>query len=75
MKKNRRGPLPAWAWAGFAVLLALTVPWYFPAGGAVEPRVWAFPLWGAIVAGFALLLSIYTAVVYLFVWDDLEKRR
>lgn len=64
--------IPAWVWIGFAVLMALCVPWYVPAGGMIEPRIWAFPLWGWVVVGGCVLLAAYTAFVYLKVWKSTD---
>ncbi len=66
--------MPGWIWIGFAILLAMCVPWYFPREAAPGPGVWAFPGWGAVVVGFSILLAIYTAFIYMYVWDDGEGR-
>ena len=57
------------------VLLILCVPWYFPAHGAATPHLWAFPLWGAVIVGFAFLLAVFTALVYVYVWPSAHKKR
>lgn len=72
--KIPRGSLPAKVWIGFAILLTMCVPWYFPRGAAPGPGVWAFPFWGAVVVGFSILLAIYTAFIYLYVWDERAGR-
>ncbi len=68
VEKKRRPDLPWWSWAGFAIILVFCMPWYFSFTGVDGIRVWAFPLWGAIIVGFSFLLAVYTAFVYLRVW-------
>ncbi len=66
--------LPGWVWIGFALILLFCVPWYFPAGGAARPYVWAFPFWGFIITGFCVSLAVYTAWVCLVVWKTGRKK-
>lgn len=61
--------LPYWVWIVYAAILAGCVPWYVK---AVDPAFGGFPLWGAVVMGFAVLLAVFTAYVYLKVWPDEE---
>ena len=68
--------LSYWVWIAFAAILAGCVPWCVK---DVEPAFGGFPLWGAVVMGFAALLAVFTAYFYLKVWpsdgDDGEGRR
>jgi len=48
-------------WWAYTLLLVLSVPWYFPAGGA-EPIIFGFPLWCLVSLG------AYVAVALLTVW-------
>ena len=66
--------LPGWIWIGFGILLALCVPWYVSSGESSTSSFWAFPVWGAVVVGFAFLLAVFTAFVYLRVWRDAPKK-
>lgn len=61
--------LPSWVWIVFAAILAGCVPWYVK---DVQPALGGFPLWGAVVMGFAVLLALFTAFVYLKVWPSDE---
>lgn len=68
--------LPFWVWIVFVAILSGCVPWYLQ---AVDPAFGGFPLWGAVVMGFAVLLAVFTAYVYLKVWpsdeDESEGQR
>lgn len=48
-------------WIAYLLLLALSIPWYFPEGSA-EPIVFGMPLWCVIS------LSCYIAAAALTIW-------
>lgn len=47
-------------WTAYVVLLALSIPWYFPQGTG-EPLVFGFPIWCLVS------LACYTAAALLTV--------
>lgn len=60
-------------WVIYALLIALSIPWYFPAGSG-EPLVFGFPLWCFVS------LCCYVGVALLTIrrldrlWDDQVER-
>jgi hypothetical protein len=48
-------------WVLYALLLVLSVPWYFPVGNG-EPLVFGFPLWCFVS------LCCYVGVALLTIW-------
>jgi len=52
----------------YLVLLALAIPWYWPAGDTRQ--AFGFPLWALASLGVVLVTSIFTAWVYLSQSDD-----
>ena len=57
-----------WILGVYVVLLALVIPWYWPAGDAT--LVLGFPLWALVTLGAVLVTSAFTAWVYLSHSDD-----
>jgi hypothetical protein len=49
--------------AVYLVLLALVVPWYWPAGDV--RHLWGIPLWALATLLALLLTAIFTAWIYL----------
>ena len=56
----------AWIWAGYAVLLALVVPWYIPS--SVDRLILGVPLWAAVCLGVIVLIALYTIWVIQKFW-------
>ena len=56
------------AWA-ILFLLALSIPWYHPAGSGA-PFVWGIPLWGVVsFACYAAIAAIVAAAIPRL-WDE-----
>ena len=55
-------------WLTYAVLLAIAIPWYWPAD---EPRLLlGVPLWAVVSFGSSALVSIFTAWLLLRHWPE-----
>jgi hypothetical protein len=64
----RRKP---WVWLVYALLLALAIPWYWPAGYR-GPLLLGFPLWAAATVLCVVLLAGWTCWVIAACWRDGE---
>jgi polyferredoxin len=58
----------AWVLIVYLILLALTIPWYWPAGDA--RHLAGLPLWVLATLAAVLATSIFTAWVFLRLSDD-----
>lgn len=56
-------------WLVYALLLALAIPWYWPAGYR-GPLLLGFPLWVAATVLCVLLLAGWTCWVIAACWRD-----
>jgi hypothetical protein len=57
-----------WVGLAYLVLLALVIPWYWPAGDT--RHAFGFPLWALASLAAVLATSIFTAYIYLSSIDD-----
>jgi len=55
-------------WVAYAVLLVLSIPWYFPEGSG-EPLVLGFPLWCFVSLACYVLAALLTAWRLDTVWE------
>ena len=67
----RRGPdaglARGWIWAVYALLFALSVPWYLPAGRPL--RLWfGLPHWVVLSLGACLAIAVFTVYVVARHW-------
>jgi hypothetical protein len=60
--------LRAWILPVYGVLLAFSIPWYWPAGDV--RHVFGVPLWALAVLVAVFAISVFTAWVYLANQDD-----
>ena len=69
VKREDGGVGKAWIWAGYAVLLALVVPWYLSAFTDNPDRLFlGVPLWAAVSLGVCVLIAVYTIWVIHRFW-------
>lgn len=61
-------PPRRWVALVYLVLLALIIPWYWPAGDT--RHAFGFPLWALTSLAAVLVTSIFTAYVYLSRAED-----
>jgi len=59
--------IPRWAWAVFAVLYLVIVPWYAPSDW-IDPTCWAFPAWAVVTIVAAAALAAFNAYAFLRLW-------
>jgi hypothetical protein len=64
--------LHGWIWLAYAALLAVAIPWYFPASDAPEPIWLGFPRWVTVSFGATVAMAIFTAWVIGRYWEDDE---
>ena len=57
-----------WVALAYLILLALVIPWYWPAGDTRQ--AFGFPLWALASLLAVLATSVFTAWVYLSNADD-----
>lgn len=55
-------------WLAYAALLAIAIPWYWPADN--ERLFLGVPLWAAVSIGASVLMSVFTAWLLLRYWPD-----
>jgi hypothetical protein len=66
--------LHPWVWLVYAVLLAIAIPWYFPAGNGVPEPIWlGFPRWVTVSFGATVAIALFTAFVIGRYWDEDEN--
>ncbi len=60
---------PRWIWAVYAVLFALSIPWYLP---GIEPvPVWfGVPYWVVICLGVCLAIACFSAFAIHRYWRE-----
>ena len=58
-----------WVWLVYAVLFALAIPWYWPAGYR-GPLLLGIPLWAATTIVCVVLLAMWTTWVIVRYWQD-----
>ena len=69
---TRKRGLPAWVWAVYLLLFALSVPWYLP--DSDSPALWlGLPYWVVLSLLACLGLSGFTAFVILRYWPEHEE--
>lgn len=66
-----RHRFPRWIWAVYAVLFALSIPWYIP---KLDPMpVWfGVPYWVVLCLGVCLAIACFTAFVIHRYWREDE---
>lgn len=73
---NDGAHIPRAAWAVFAIIYLVTVPWYAPSDW-IDPTVWAFPAWSLWMILGGVVLAAFNAFVFLRLWprndDDDEN--
>ncbi|MBV6499040.1 MAG: hypothetical protein CJBNEKGG_01489 [Prosthecobacter sp.] len=68
---NRKFSFLSWrVWAVYAVLFAVSIPWYWPQ--EVGPLLLGMPLWAAVSVLGSALISAYTAWLLVKHWPDEE---
>jgi hypothetical protein len=68
---NRKSVFLSWrVWAVYAVLFAVSIPWYWPQ--EVGPLLLGMPLWAAVSVLGSALISAYTAWLLVKRWPDEE---
>ncbi len=68
--KPTRSYLSPWIWVVYAVLLAISIPWYWPQ--EVGTIVLGMPLWAAVSVLGSAAMSLFTAWLFLKRWPDEE---
>lgn len=68
--KKQASLLRPWIWITFLVLFLVAVPWYWDRES--EAVFLGFPVWVVISVFVSLLISIFTACVFLTRWPDDE---
>ena len=58
-------------WIVYALLYAVAIPWYWPAGFR-GPLVLGLPAWVAVSLGSVVLLTVWTGFVIHRWWPDAE---
>ena len=62
--------LRPWIWAVYAMLAAIAVPWYWPAG---DPTlILGVPAWVAVAIGASAAISAFTAYLMSWPWPGEE---
>ncbi|MEM9016802.1 MAG: hypothetical protein AAGC68_07290 [Verrucomicrobiota bacterium] len=70
MKSGERALLAPWIWVVYVGLFIVAIPWYWPSG---DERVFlGFPLWVVVSIAMSLVISIYTAWIFLTRWPRQE---
>lgn len=73
--RPRREPMQRrWFLPAIFVLLAISIPWYRRAG-EIGAMAWGLPVWVWVALGASGLISVVTAVMSLFFWDDEDDER
>ncbi len=62
MKETNEKPARSWIGVVYLGLLALVIPWYWPAGDV--RHLFGFPLWSLASLGGLFATSLFTAWVY-----------
>lgn len=66
--KPMRSYLSPWIWAVYAVLLAISIPWYWPQ--EVGMIVLGMPLWAAVSVLGSAAISVFTARLFIKRWPE-----
>jgi hypothetical protein len=66
--KTTRSYLSPWIWAVYAVLLAISIPWYWPP--EVGTIVLGMPLWAAVSVLGSAAMSLFTAWLFVKRWPE-----
>lgn len=64
--------IPRRAWAVFALIYLVTIPWYLPRDW-IDPTVWAFPAWATVMVSGAIALAAFNAYAFLRLWPKNES--
>jgi hypothetical protein len=61
-----------WIWIVYALLLAVSIPWYFPREGP-EPIWLGFPRWVTVSLMADVAMAVFTAFVIHRYWGEEDR--